>query len=67
MSIVTDPTPTPPLQGRGVPHGVPAAGKAVAAPLPCRGGVGGGVSNINHTKLFFNGYLILSLKQKTTV
>ena len=42
MSIVTDPTPAPPLQGRGVPHGVPAAGKAVAAPLPCRGGVGVG-------------------------
>ncbi|MCR4958559.1 MAG: hypothetical protein K6B13_08155, partial [Prevotella sp.] len=27
---VTDPTPAPPLEGRGVPHGVPAAGKAIA-------------------------------------
>ena len=26
-----------PLEGRGVPHGAPAAGKAVATPLPCRG------------------------------
>ena len=38
----SDPTPAPPLQGRGVPHGVPAAGKAVATPLPCRGGAGVG-------------------------
>ena len=37
MNKVTDPTPAPPLEGRGVPHGVPAAGKAVATPLPCRG------------------------------
>ena len=42
MNKVTDPTPAPPLEGRGVPHGVPAAGKAAAAPLPCRGGVGVG-------------------------
>ena len=44
INKVTDPTPAPPLEGRGVPLGVPAAGKAVVAPLPCRGGVGGGVS-----------------------
>ena len=31
-----------PLEGRGVPHGVPVAGKAVATPLPCRGGAGVG-------------------------
>ena len=56
MNKVTDPTPSPPLEGRGVPHGVPAfplerrgvphgvpaAGKAVATPLPCRGGAGVG-------------------------
>ena len=53
MNKVTDPTPAPfpscarlpvafPLEGRGVPHGVPAAGKAVATPLPCRGGAGVG-------------------------
>jgi hypothetical protein len=27
---VTDPTPAPPLEGRGVPHGVPTTGKAIA-------------------------------------
>ena len=43
MIYITDPTPAPPLQGRGVPRGVPAADKAVAAPLPLRGGAGGGV------------------------
>ena len=32
MNKVTDPTPAPPLEGRGVPHGVPAAGKAVNSP-----------------------------------
>ena len=42
MNKVTDPTPAPPLEGRGMPHGVPAAGKAVATPLPCRGGAGVG-------------------------
>ena len=42
MNKVTDPTPAPPLEGRGVPHGVPAADKAVAPPLPCRGGAGVG-------------------------
>ena len=49
------PPPAPPLQGRGVPTESPkrrsrrqqlqAVAKAAAAPLPCRGGVGGGVSN----------------------
>ena len=29
MNKVTDPTPAPPLEGRGVPRGVPVAGKAV--------------------------------------
>ena len=43
--ILLTPPPTPPLQGRGVPTEFQAAGKAAAAPLPCRGGVGGGVSN----------------------
>ena len=61
---ISDPTPTPPLQGRGVPaesisqnkmgrevpkqgRKVPAkphaTGKAVAAPLPCKGGAGVGL------------------------
>ncbi len=58
MIYITDPTPPPPLQGRGVPHGVPAAGKAVAAPLPCRGGVGvGSVTMLICTNLFFYHYL----------
>ena len=57
--LVTDPTPAPPLEGRGVPavypsaslegRGVatalPAANFCAAAPLPSRGGVGGGVCN----------------------
>ena len=43
ITKITDPTPAPPLEGRGVPSGVPAAGKAVAIPLPSRGGVRGGV------------------------
>ena len=45
MIKILTPPPTPPLQGRGVPTEFQAAGKAAAAPLPCRGGVGGGVSN----------------------
>ena len=56
---VTDPTPTPPLEGRGVAAGdiiavapLPsrgvAAGDIVAvAPLPCRGGTRGGVSTFH--------------------
>ena len=43
---VTDPTPAPPLEGRGMPCGLPPAGKAVAVPLPSRGGARGGVSNL---------------------
>ena len=42
MNKDTDPTPAPPLEGRGAPHGTPASGKAAAAPLPCRGGAGVG-------------------------
>ena len=38
MNKVTDPIPAPPLEGRGVL----ADRTAVAAPLPCRGGVGVG-------------------------
>ena len=38
----TDPTPTPPLQGRGVPTEFHPQSEAEAAPLPCRGGVGVG-------------------------
>ena len=34
MSLITDPTPAPPLQGRGVPTELPAAVMAAAAPLP---------------------------------
>ena len=43
MNRVTDPTPAPPLDGRGEPTEFQAASKAAAAPLPSRGGVGGGV------------------------
>ena len=39
---ILTPPPTPPLQGRGVPCGLPAAYKAVATPLPCMGGAGVG-------------------------
>ena len=59
---VTDPTPAPPLEGRGVaapsfPAGTPVTGVAApsfpaAAPLPSRGGVGGGVSFIPKDPLF---------------
>ena len=45
------PPPTPPRKGRvqrGVPTESLAADKAAATPLPCRGGVGGGVSNYPH-------------------
>ena len=45
MKILTPP-PTPPLQGRGAAAALPAAQDSVGTPLPCRGGVGGGVSNI---------------------
>ena len=38
----TDPTPTPPLQGRGVPTEFYPQSEAEAPPLPCRGGVGVG-------------------------
>ncbi len=37
---------SPPLQGRGVPTEFLPQRMAAAAPLPCRGGAGGGVSNI---------------------
>jgi len=33
---------SPPFKGRGVPCGLPDANKAVATPLPSRGGVGVG-------------------------
>ena len=56
MKILTPPpTPFPtcgrlpvafPLQGRGAAAALPAAQDSVGTPLPCRGGVGGGVSNI---------------------
>ena len=36
ITKVTDPTPAPPLHGRGVPE----EKLAVAVPLPCRGGAG---------------------------
>ena len=39
--IITDPTPAPPLEGRGVPADILQL-KAVAAPLPSRGGAGVG-------------------------
>ena len=56
---VTDPTPAPPLEGRGLATALPAASgytveaplgtipdnDGAAAPLPSRGGVGGGVCN----------------------
>ena len=42
--ILLTPPPPPPLQGRGVPTEFQVADKAAAAPLPCRGGAGGGVS-----------------------
>ena len=45
---VTDPTPAPPLEGRGVPAGNISA----ATPLPSRGGVVGGVSFIPKDPLF---------------
>ena len=44
---VTDPTPAPLLEGRGMDTALPAA-----APLPSRGGVGGGVSFIPKDPLF---------------
>ncbi len=44
---VTAPTPAPPLEGRGMDTARPAA-----APLPSRGGVGGGVSFIPKDPLF---------------
>jgi anthranilate synthase component 2 len=45
---VTDPTPAPPLEGRGVSVGYVGA----ATPLPSRGGVGGGVSFIPKDPMF---------------
>ena len=47
MVKVTDPTPAPPLHGRGVPIVFHVTNMAAAAPLPCRGGVGvGSVSSV---------------------
>ncbi len=51
LELQTPPRPsaTPPLEGRGVPHGVPSANDGAAAPLPSRGGVAegrGGVSTL---------------------
>ena len=44
--LVTDPTPTPPLEGRGMATALlDTANFGAAAPLPSRGGVGGGVCN----------------------
>jgi len=44
--LVTDPTPAPPLEGRGVATALPdAADYGAAAPRPSRGGVRGGVCN----------------------
>jgi len=42
MNLITDPTPAPPLDGRGEPTGFRAADKAKAIPLPSRGGAGVG-------------------------
>jgi hypothetical protein len=42
------PPPTPPLQGRGAAAALTGAWNSVGTPLPCRGGVGGGVSNLHN-------------------
>ncbi len=42
----TDPTPAPPLQGRGVPTDFHLQREAEAAPLPCRGGAGVGLVSL---------------------
>ena len=46
LKLLTPP-PTPPLQGRGAAAALPAAWDSVGTPLPCRGGVGGGVTNFS--------------------
>ena len=49
---VTDPTPAPPLEGRGMATALLDANVGAAVPLPSRGGVGGGVSFIPNDPLF---------------
>ena len=53
MNRVTDPTPNPSPTREGNGHRLAHHGYSAGTPLPCRGGVGGGVSNRNHTKVFF--------------
>ena len=54
MNKVTDPTPAPPLEGRGAAAALPATGTPRGTPLPCRGGAGVGSDTLLIcTKLFF--------------
>ena len=47
-TIITDPAPSPAPTGVGSAYGIPAEDGGAAAPLPSRGGVGGGVCNLTY-------------------
>ena len=54
MEKVSNPTPAPPLQGRGVATALTAARDSVGAPLPYRGGAG--VESLTKSYPVFYGY-----------
>ena len=51
MKKLETPPTTPPLEGRGVATALSDGNDGAAAPLPSRGGVGGGVCNFLMRKL----------------
>ncbi len=65
LKLVTPP-PTPPLQGRGAAAALPAAWDSVGTPLPCRGGVGGGVTNLLTRNLTYSHEIVWLLLSSHT-
>ena len=61
MIYLQTPPPTPPLEGRGAATALLATRDTVGTPLPCRGGVGGGVSELFIVLSFLKAHLIRAI------